>query len=302
MFMPRKTKVDTKIATTTNTKLLVATLAVLIAGGLAFASLPISSQKKSFTTIIQPPIQYTTTSCAPTKVTLLGEKATESGNTVYTGITISCDEMSEEKTITVDNPQTAQDLTLFANNYCQNQCPTEKPQEKQLVCEDSDSGRDYQTPGKIVANGISIPDHCISDTLLQEQYCKNNAGEINQKQCTCLENEEGLGYCTPEEDSIPSKNAFTCIDTDEGKNTDVYGEITWIDIDGEPQTLTDRCYSGTIVQEGVCAEETKQVNIRCEEGTGCYNGACLTEEEITQQEQELRIENDTQQTSSTPAQ
>jgi hypothetical protein len=136
-----------------------------------------------------------------------------------------------------------------------------------LICKDSD-GKDSTEKGTVVFGSRTATDACVDSASVTEYYC--DLGTIKSTTISC-----SSGYFCLEGACI-----LECTETDDGNDPYTAGEITGIRYAGDGvQTATDNCLSETTLNEYYCEDGLKDVEqVTC--GTyGCYNDACVSDEQ-----------------------
>jgi hypothetical protein len=152
-----------------------------------------------------------------------------------------------------------------------------------ISCEDSDSGKDYFTAGKVDTvyynffkrrKAKTFQDSCRSSTQLREFFCDGERARVRYYECEggCSE-----GACTP-----------ICTDSDDGKNIHVKGKINLEELGGsDGSNGWDYCFNGEgtpISDTGKYLNEWFCCGGSCADNEiyncldGCENGACIEEE------------------------
>tara|TARA_Y100000310_G_C20677641_1_gene814022 strand:+ start:48 stop:3140 length:3093 start_codon:yes stop_codon:yes gene_type:complete len=160
--------------------------------------------------------------------------------------------------------------------------------EEEVKCLDSDGGKNYEVKGTATGYlGISsqgygpgelfdnFTDHCLSDSAMMENYCKENSeGDlwVYQSYYECPNGCKD-GACSPVPAEEEAEEEIMCTDSDDGKNFYVKG-ITRIG--DRPEFNEDYCY-GNRLSEFYCNDlgGTSKFYYMCP--YGCENGVCLKE-------------------------
>lgn len=182
-------KTQVRVRSITDTKMLVALVALAISGGLAFAALP---AKPSLSPLGK-------NQCGIQQVKLLNE----TGKT-YQAVEIVCDGQSSKKPFVFDNSKkrlSVDKLYETATLHCQKTCEV-KPQprqrterrternqqqqqqeEPQPACVDNDGGVNITVASTVdwIGNDEPAVDNCISDTMVNEAVCNQHGSPDRQR-------------------------------------------------------------------------------------------------------------------------
>ena len=160
---------------------------------------------------------------------------------------------------------------------------------KQVECVDSDSGKNYESKGKITSSNSQGEDKCANANTLNEMFCSGNLGAMEIHKC---ENGCKDGACVKD-------NITKCTDSDGGKNYNVIGLTNKAKLSASSEAVIwkdiclkdfDKYQKGEYLpQQGVTKpngllEGSCGINSN-EQGTisayecpnGCKDGACVKE-------------------------
>jgi len=140
-------------------------------------------------------------------------------------------------------------------------------------CIDSDGGKNYFVKG--TANdtyGYNVIDVCYNSSLLLEGYCIGNIVSVEYASYNCPNG------CSNDA-CIASANNPVCIDTDNGLNWTIKGDISGVDLYGNPYIREDYCdfdiKNNPVLMEGYCNSNVfgSYMMVYCV--NGCSNGVCI---------------------------
>jgi hypothetical protein len=165
-----------------------------------------------------------------------------------------------------------------------------------VVCSDSDKGKDYYVPGKVGhGEGFLINyDVCIDNNTIKENFCDNGYYNYEFYTCSrgcqnnaCIKDNSYEESTSSDSDIIPS--VAECIDSDKGKNYYIEGFGSGWDKDNELIESSDFCYketsnnstsscsgSGCYLAENYCEEKYLKTYLGIKCPYGCSEGACLS--------------------------
>lgn len=145
------------------------------------------------------------------------------------------------------------DIACGSNEECRDGVCAE------IICSDTDGGKDTSKAGKVTHGTESGSDSC-SGTSVKEYFCES--GQMKSEVLSC---DSGYicvsGKCEKE----------VCTDSDGGKKPLEKGTTSYGN-----KSYTDSCYSDISVIEYYCASDTSTAleKMACGEGKECYDGKC----------------------------
>jgi len=147
--------------------------------------------------------------------------------------------------------------------------------EPEVICTDTDGGKDYFTKGNATIAGVSEKeDYChdvFGEKELIEYYCEDD--QIKEESYSCPTNFECIdGACK-------SNNIVSCTDTDGGNDYFTRGEVDLLGQSGETAKLEDYCKFSldssvqTLVEYSCNGNNPSSEEYQC--NYKCDDGACM---------------------------
>lgn len=135
-------------------------------------------------------------------------------------------------------------------------------------CIDTDGGQDIYARGELRVGGRVYTDICSAPDTVREYFCNGDFAENVIRNCppdsSCSD-----GACV--------RNPQVCIDSDNGLNATVFGEVNITDPAGFRFTYPDKCESSALLKEYACIGSNLSFQImECSLGRGeeCLRAAC----------------------------